>query len=819
MDTTGSRIYHPTKPMDRRNLDLEILFVLEGELVIHAGPELRRSKPSDIVVFNPQGEFGRAAAGPMRLSPLGDCLFLLVRIGIPFLASVFGDAVPLFDCDSTIQDKDFSVLRNALAEIASANAAGSENGLLFYSRLYRVLDELTARFVKPGTGPEGEEGDEGPRKRIIRGYIQKNFRRPVSLEELAEFLSLSPQYLSRYFKKLFGVNFHAYITRTRLENALKALIATDNPVTAIAYDSGFPNLTAFIKGMKEELGQTPAAYRRAQREGAENQGAAEEKGASPNPARIRAGLAALMDERPGPAGRKKLIIDARKGSPFARPWQEVINLGFARDIEKAEFMSQIRLIQHEAPFRYARFQGLFGKNMLSPNEKSTYHFAKIDRVIDLIREAGLLPFIELGYKPTNIAKRSGVFVFDRNDERENFPWEEYENIIAHFLKHAVNRYGMREASRWRFEYWFPADEGRHYPDEHIAAYIRQFTRIKSIIKKIIPAALTGGPGFVLFSDIESMENIIKKFDPENRPDFFSFYVFSAVRELSEFEGESGKAYLWTKDDTAKKIAWIKDCVENVRRNGGNGPGNNMKSGNANSPLSKNFYVTEWNIDFSCRSLIHDSLLKAAFILQNSIDAIDQVDVLSYWLASDISAEYTDSDAPLFGGPGLISRHGIRKPAFFAYQFLSKLGDRLLAKGDGYIVTAKSEYEFSAILFNYTYINDRFRFADQIRNMSGSISEYLADLEHRLFSLEIRNIAAGRYKLRQHILNSRSGSVYDTWLGLSAAENLQSSETAWLERTCAPGLKIDFLEGKESLTVECELEPNEVRLLELSLVLE
>jgi beta-xylosidase len=232
-----------------------------------------------------------------------------------------------------------------------------------------------------------------------------------------------------------------------------------------------------------------------------------------------------------------------------------------------------------------------------------------------------------------------------------------------------------------------------------------------------------------------------------------------------------------------------------------------------------FYVTEWNMDFSCRNLIHDSLLKASFILQNAIDSIDQVDVLSYWLASDISVEYTDSDAPLFGGPGLISRHGIRKPAFFAYQFLSKLGDRLLVKGNGHIVTAKSEHEFVAILFNYKDINSRFKFADQIRAMSGDLSGCLEDLENYFVSLEIRNIAAGRYKLRQHILNSHYGSVYDTWLGLSAAENLQSSEASWLERTCAPNLRIDFLEGKESLFIECDLEPNEMRLLELSLILE
>jgi beta-xylosidase/AraC-like DNA-binding protein len=813
MNTAEARIYHLTKPLVHSDSDLEVVFVLDGKLTIRSGPETYHLKRPDVLVLNPQGGLQKTSPGQIRLSPLGDCFFLFVRIGPSFLSSAFGDIIPVFDCDSSAQDKNFGLLRGILAEIASADTVNSGNGLLFYSRLYRLLDELAAHFVKPGAGIPGGEGDDGIRRQAIHGYIEKNFRFTVGLDELAGFLSLSPQYLSRYFKKLFGVNFHTYITRFRLEKALRELTSTDNPVTAIAYDNGFPNLGAFIKEMKEELGQTPAAYRQARREKTEARETAAEDAVSAGLARIKDSLTVFLEEKKVPShNQKRISADAAGGASFTKPWQEVINLGFVRDIEKDEFMDQIRLIQKEAPFRYARFQGLFGKSMFSSNEKSEYHFIKIDRIIDLIYQAGLLPFIELGYKLTNVAKRSGTFVFDRGDEREDVPNGEYENVIAHFLKHAVNRYGMQEVSRWRFEYWFPADEQQNYPDKDVDIYARQFSGIKNTIKKIIPAAMVGGPGFVKSSDPESIKNLIKKLAAENcLPDFFSCYVFSAVRVLPEPDGMNNTVYLWAKDDSAKRIAWIKDCVENLYRD--------LNNEGIKNSISGLFFVTEWNIDFSCRNLIHDSLLKASFILQNSIDSIDQVDVLSYWLASDISAEYTDSDAPLFGGPGLISRHGIRKPAFFAYQFLSKLGDKLLAKGNGYIVTAKSEHEFAVILFNYKYINSRFRFADQIRAMSGDLSGCLEDRENYFFSLEIRNAAPGRYRLRQHILNSHYGSVYDTWLGLSAMESLQSSETAWLERTCVPSLRIDFLESNGSLSIECDLEPNEARLLEISLILE
>jgi beta-xylosidase len=292
------------------------------------------------------------------------------------------------------------------------------------------------------------------------------------------------------------------------------------------------------------------------------------------------------------------------------------------------------------------------------------------------------------------------------------------------------------------------------------------------------------------------------------PDFFSYSFFNrtALEEPAGTRGEQEQFILSAKDEMSRKIIEIKEKLQGYKK--------------SNIQLNEHsFYITEWNFDFSCRNLIHDSLFKAPFVIKNAIDTIHNIGVLAYWLASDISAEYTDSDAPLFGGPGLISRNGVRKPAFFAYQFLSKLGGRLLAKGDGYIITAKSDDEFAVILFNYKYISSRLRFIEQLWYISSNLTDYLEDIENIFFTVEIRNINSGRYKIRSHILNSRYGSIYDTWMGLSAEKNLQSSETEWLERVCFPNLKIDFLTAKDSLAIDCELEPNEVRFLEINRILE
>jgi beta-xylosidase len=76
---------------------------------------------------------------------------------------------------------------------------------------------------------------------------------------------------------------------------------------------------------------------------------------------------------------------------------------------------------------------------------------------------------------------------------------------------------------------------------------------------------------------------------------------------------------------------------------------------------------------------------------------------------------------------------------------------------------------------------------------------------------LNNIQAGRYKVRQHILNKRYGSVYDAWKALSSVDELTSAEASWLEQNCVPSLRIDFAAATAGqLSLKYALEPNEAR---------
>jgi beta-xylosidase/AraC-like DNA-binding protein len=787
---------------------VEIVFVLGGGARIEAAGITCRLGVSDILLLS---RCTAVTIKPVSVDSGENCLLSILRIAPAFLSFAFGGDIPAFVCNTTDPgSRDYTALRGILAETACSGMAGSDdNALILNSVLFRLLRELKQNYAVSGEGNNTEEDDESRREREITAYIKKNYRYPLALEELADKLRLSPPYLSRYFKKRFGITFHGYLNRIRLESAVKDLILSEATVTAVAYDSGFPNLNSFLNTLKDSTGKTPTEYRRAHRtRERKTERAAGVEGNAESVLALEKLRPYLKTENDIFYQKKSIVIDvdARKGMDYEQPWGKVINLGFARDFVKGDFFNQINLLQKEAPFRYGRFQGLFGGDTAGGGEpRQGYNFVQTDRVINFLYDVKLIPFIELGLKPDMISGKHGEIVFEKNGEAKDIPVREYEKMVDKFLKHMVNRFGIQEIGRWYFEIWAPCGFALKYSKAEIDIYIEQFVRIRKIIKDIAPAALVGGPGYNLTrtEDLSIMAGILHALEERAAcPDFFSLYAYS----FSEIPAESSdmndiSLLLWEKDENTKRIVWAKDFIQST------------------IPVVKRFFVTEWNLDYSSRNRLHDSLIKAPFILQNCINAVGSIDILAYWTASDISAEYNDSSSILFGGPGLISRHGIRKPSFFAYHFLSQLGDTLLDKGEGYIVTVKSKNSYTAIVFNYKYINNQSRLRNDYQDLSRDPSEFLENKDKLTIRLRINNIEPGKYKIRHHILNNHWGSVYDAWKSMSATEELSDSEASWLERACVPALRIDFLEGKENIAMECELEPNEVRLLEVSLILE
>lgn len=93
-------------------------------------------------------------------------------------------------------------------------------------------------------------------------FVQNNFQNEeLSLPMAAEYASVSSGYLSAIFKKEAGVNFSAYLTKSRMEKAMELLLKTDMNIYEIAYNTGFSNPHYFSISFKKFTELSPSEYR------------------------------------------------------------------------------------------------------------------------------------------------------------------------------------------------------------------------------------------------------------------------------------------------------------------------------------------------------------------------------------------------------------------------------------------------------------------------------------------------------------------------------------------------------------------------------
>ena len=84
---------------------------------------------------------------------------------------------------------------------------------------------------------------------------------PLALADLAGETATSPFHFLRSFRRMTGMTPHQYVLRTRLHRAAVRLRLSEEPISAIAFDAGFNDLSTFNRRFRRVMGMTPGAFR------------------------------------------------------------------------------------------------------------------------------------------------------------------------------------------------------------------------------------------------------------------------------------------------------------------------------------------------------------------------------------------------------------------------------------------------------------------------------------------------------------------------------------------------------------------------------
>ena len=149
-----------------------------------------------------------------------------------------------------------------LGELAQAAAAGAtevgldEVGILLAARFVEILSGWSRRAT---------EARVRERRRAVEAalWIDAHSHEPVDLESAAKEFGLSPFHFLRLFARVLGVTPHQYLVRSRLRRAARLLADDATPITEVAYDVGFGDLSNFVRTFHRAAAMSPRSFRQA----------------------------------------------------------------------------------------------------------------------------------------------------------------------------------------------------------------------------------------------------------------------------------------------------------------------------------------------------------------------------------------------------------------------------------------------------------------------------------------------------------------------------------------------------------------------------
>ncbi len=782
----------------------EIILILSGTCRMLLNDQLITMKEEDILAVNSHCKHELNSTG---------CVLLSVQ----FEQSLFEQTLPhpvhpTFDCNSALQGSNsaFDSLRRLMARLVKNNAdkqTGYE--LRNWSLVYEIMDVMYNNFrVEESAAHQVKAHRYAERIARITAIISANFTENFTLSMLAEQVHLSVPYLSKFFDQQFGMTFLTYLTQIRLTHAVDLLLHSDKPIEQVSAESGFPNSHAFVQAFKKEFDLLPSAYRRKNR-------LLPVEGAVPNLEQhsYMAGLRKYLDGSVPSAKHTQVIskyitCDADAvTAPLRHTWKNLMTVGSARDLLSETVRQEVRRMQRDIGFRYLKLTGIFSDELRVYSEtkegKAVYSFAYVDQILDFLAGVGLKPLIQLSYMPRQLAKNPDRFLFnDLVSEPKSLA--RWADLVEVFTRHILFRYGKQEVRTWMFCPWHQPDTVHMYGFRDSESFYGFYKASYDAVKKCDPVLSFGIPPTFYILQKNYVNWYLPLLDWCERhgcsPDFLCFDYYDTIQSTVKGTGHEMFGFVgsMTLRDAPDGLNAFVTQIKRENRERRNVP----------------VYLAEWNTSPSQQDLLNDTCFKSCYLAKNLLENMDALEGFGYWSLTDWMGEAPLPGEMFFGGLGLFTAGGIPKAAFYALTLLSKLGNQLLSRGDGWFLT-KNGSSCQMILYNYRHFSQLYAAGEKFDMTFQDRYTPFAPEQSMDFHIRLNGMENGGYTIRETVVNRRHGSAFDTWLRMGGVELNSAEELECLRMHATPQITKYTAEAKQhTLEFDAMLEMLEVRLIEV-----
>lgn len=767
--------------------DIEVLYVFAGELYVYTEENEWKLKKDDFLLINSNVRHEYLS----RSNILMGSLF----INYKYLCEIFQENQMYFLCDSTIEKSNLiEQVRNLIQKIFYSYQVNSGSAFLIREcAAYELVHVLVSDFrVRKGMNQyDSLRGVSDERMNNIMNYLMMHYKEPITLLDMSEKLGLTNTYLSRYLKKTFGMNFLKFLYNIRLEYAVQDMMDSNKTLLRIALDNGFPNLSSFHKVFKESYGVTPTDYRKSLQKQIDHTVFGDNS-------------QEVLEQLDHQLGRKRnqrqsdevMIVNltghTKRDQILKMNWNKMIHIGEAIDLLRYDVREQVRFFKKKLKIQYIGIRNFISDEMMIDIRKVNvqYNFSKMDKVFDFIISQGMHPFIEMEEQETKILSVVSDSTMPEGKISHLLLLTKNRFFMEKLIKHWVARYGIQEVQSW-----YISVEYRNAKDNQVTLteYLDAFEAIYEIFKSYLPHIQIGGPGFDRETTGNQLRQVVKVWNQRKiKPDFFNIYSFpytsnNSMTDIEKNYSSSDEKYLENRIKSTKQV--LKEEKFDV----------------------KSVIVTFWGFSLSERNILNDSCFHAAYIVNNLLQNWKNTELIAYWRGIDIFSDRVDTEKLLFGGRGLLTKNGICKPAFFAYQFLNELEQYIIAQNENAIITWDGISTYKICCHNQKKLNYMYYMQPENQLQMNMIDKLFDDMTPLRIEVDIEGVPDGEYQIKIREVNEQKGNIQEEWGKLGYYSNLTMPEIEYLQQRSQPELSMKKVTVKNNcLHISTELAGNAIQ---------
>ncbi|MBL7697869.1 MAG: hypothetical protein JNK79_06910 [Chitinophagaceae bacterium] len=469
------------------------------------------------------------------------------------------------------------------------------------------------------------------------------------------------------------------------------------------------------------------------------------------------------------------------------------------------------------PFTAEADWGSTNVYQVDKNGNPFYDFTLFDQILDVVLKQKFIPIMHLGLMPDSLSSAPDS-VPRINDNLVKYPPKDYDkwhDLIYHIVKHCVERYGVDEVRKWKWEMWNEPDIGNYWMGTE-EEFHKMYDYTAAAVKAALPQAQVGGnsvtqsiergtPKLMRFIE-HCLSGKNYKTDSIGTPlDFITFHLKGTNFAISKLGNFTSKKLALDFPKFSPSVAFIKEtATTNLSKIA-------AIAGTKGIPI----YVTEGDIDIGLnvtttenpavgyRNTEYHAVFQCAF-------AKAMIDLAAQFPFNPVRCIVFDGSFNpgyrIFEGQRtLFTAEEIEKPVFNSFRLLGKLGPQRIqmmhpAGGTVEGLATRNGKNVQVMIYNY--------------------DENVEDKKLKKIKLSLTLPARGSYRIRHYRIDEHHSNAHTIWKAMGSPYNPTVEQVKKIKSRQA----LELLEpqkvinvGNGILTLPLEMPHHSVSLLEFELI--